>query len=140
MITIPFSIALIISMVFLRLFRGFGILEALKRLESRLLRPEKVPIEDLLLGAFVRLRGGLITPKIGNIYLLDLGQKIERGFGFCNNDLLDGLLPGVFPTAILLGLRTDKSRRPLPNRRIKTGFKITALASNFQKTVYKWSW
>ena len=67
------SIAPIVSIVFPRLIRGLGILETLSRLGSRLLRPGRVPVENLFFTAFVRLRGGLMAPKIANIHLLDSG-------------------------------------------------------------------
>ena len=49
-------------MVFLRLVRGLGVLGALKRLGSRLLRSGKIPVKNLLLGAFIYLVGGSMAP------------------------------------------------------------------------------
>ena len=97
-------------MVFPRPVRGLGILAALKRLRSNLLRPERVPIKDLLLGVFVHLVERLIAPKTATIYFSDPKQKIGVGFSLCSNGFLNGLLPIVLSTAILLGL--DINRRP----------------------------
>ena len=94
-------------MVLLSLIKGFGVLGALRRLEIRLLRPGKVLIEDFLLDAFVRLRGRLMASKTVNIPFFDSGQKVESGFSLYNDGLLDGLLPGILLTTILLCLSTD---------------------------------
>ena len=45
--------------------------------------------------------------KIASIYFLDPRRTIEGGFSLRGNGLLNGLLPGVLLTAILLGLGTD---------------------------------
>ena len=95
-------------MIFLRPIQGLSVLEVLKRLESGFLRCGKVPVEDFLFGAFVCLKRELMAPRIASIYLLDPGQKVESGFGLYGNRVLDDLLLGVYLTAILLGLGTNK--------------------------------
>ena len=54
-------IALIIFIVFSRLVGGRGVFGALKRLESRLLRSGKIPIENFFFDMFIYLRGGLMA-------------------------------------------------------------------------------
>ena len=49
-----------------------------------------------------------MVPKTPNIRFLDPEQKVEDGFSLCGDGFFNGLLPGVFATAILLGLGTDR--------------------------------
>ena len=107
-ITTASSIALIVSMVFPRPFRGLGVLEALKRLESSRLKPRKVLVENFFFGAFIYLERRSMAPRIVSIHISDLRRKVESGFGLHNNGLHHDLLPSVFLTAILLGLSTDR--------------------------------
>ena len=102
------SIASIVPTVTLMSIWGLGILRELMRLGFRLLRPGRVPVDDLFLSTFVCLRGRLMAPKTARIYLLNLRQKVKSSFALCSNGLLDGLLPNVLPTAILLGLSMDR--------------------------------
>ena len=103
-----FSIMPIIFMVLLRPVRDLGMHGALKKLGSKLLKPEKVLIENFLFSAFVPLEEKLMTPRTANIYLLNPERKVGSGFSFCNNGLLDGLFLDVFPMANLFSLSTDK--------------------------------
>ena len=45
--------------------------------------------------------------RIISIYVSEPEQKVESGFGLCGDGLFNGLLLGVFLTAIFLGLGTD---------------------------------
>ena len=105
-----FSILPIILIALSGLVKGLDVLGALKRLGFELLRFEKVLVEDLLLDAFICLEKQLMALKTANIYLLDLRQKVESGFGLCGNGFLDGLIPVVFLTDILLSLSTNKEQ------------------------------
>ena len=107
-ITTAFFIAPIVLIVFSRPVQGLGVLEALQKVESRLLKLGKVSIKNLLLGAFIKLGGGLMAPTIAAIYLLDPKGKVEGSFGLCGNGFLNGLLSSIFSTAILLGLGIDR--------------------------------
>ena len=49
-----------------------------------------------------------MAPKTASIYFSDPGQKVEGGFTLYSDDFLNGLLPGIFSMAILLGLGTDE--------------------------------
>ena len=51
-----------------------------------------------------------MAPRMASIYFSNLGRKVESGFDHCSNELLNARLPGVFLTAIVLGLGMD--RRP----------------------------
>ena len=102
------SIALIFAMVFQKLVKCFSVLRALTKLGSRLLRSRKIPVESLLLSAFVRLGRGLIVPMAANIYPSDPRQKVESFFDLCSEDFFDGLLLGVLLTVILLDLGMNK--------------------------------
>ena len=95
-------------MVFLRPVRSLGVFGVLKRLGFKFLRPGKILVENLFLGAFVCFGEGLIATWAANIYLLDQGQKVQSGFGLQCVSLLDVLLPGILLTAILLGLGMDE--------------------------------
>ena len=107
MITTTFVIASIVFIVFSRLVQNLGVLEALKRLKSTFLRLEKVLVGDLFFGAFVRLGRRSMAPRTVNIYFLDPGRKVEGGFGLRGNGFLNGLLPDVLLTAILLSPGRD---------------------------------
>ena len=48
-----------------------------------------------------------MAPKTANIYFSNPRRKVEGGFDFHGNSFFNGLLPGIFPTAILLGLGID---------------------------------
>ena len=110
MITTTSSITSIVLMIFLRPVQSFGILGALKRLKSRLLRLEKVPFKDFFFGTFVRLKEGSIAPRTVNIYFSNPRRKIKGGFSFRGNGFLNGLLSSILSMAILLGL--GMHRRP----------------------------
>ena len=97
----------IVFMVFQRPVRGLRVLGALRKLGSRLLKPERVLIKDLFFDAFVYLKRGLMAARIANIYLSNPRRKVKSGFGL-HSDGFDGLLLGVFPTAILVCLGTDR--------------------------------
>ena len=107
MITASF-IAPIVFMVLPRSIQGLGVFRALRRLRSKLLKSRRVPVEDLLFGAFVCLGGRLMALKIVSIYFSDLRRKVEGRFSLCGNSLLNGLLLGVFLTAILLSLSINE--------------------------------
>ena len=87
-----FFIALMISIVFSRLVQSLGVFGVLRRLRSRLLRPKRVLVKNLLLDAFVRLEGGSIAPKTAIIHLLNPRRQVENGFGLHNNGFLNSLL------------------------------------------------
>ena len=108
MITRAFFIILIIFIVFLRLVRGLGIYRALKKLKSRLLRAKKILVENFFLIAFVRLEEKLMAQYTANIYLSDLGRKVESSFGLYIDGFLDSLFSGILPIAILFGLGIDE--------------------------------
>ena len=134
-----FSIAFIISVVFSRPIWGLGILRALRTLKSKLLRPGRVPVENLLFVAFVRLGGGLIAPKTANIYFSNPRRKVKGGFGLRGNSFFNGLLTGILSTPSYLAWVQIKNRRLFCNKQIRTGSKIIASALNSWKTVYKCS-
>ena len=71
-ITIVFSIALIIFIVFLRPVRSFDVFEVLKRLGFRLLRPRKVLDENFFFDIFVYLGKRSMALWTVNIYFWDL--------------------------------------------------------------------
>ena len=52
------SIAPIVFIIFPKLVKSFGVLGALRRLKSRLLRPRKIPVKTLFLDVFVCLEEG----------------------------------------------------------------------------------
>ena len=64
-------------MVFLRLVRGFDVLEALKKLDFILLRPWKIPVKNLFFSAFVYFKKGLMALKIANIYFLAKNRRLK---------------------------------------------------------------
>ena len=95
-------------MVFPRLVRGPIVLKALKRLGFKILKPRRILVEEFLFAALVRLVKRLMAPKITSIYFSDPRRKAEGGFSLRSDGLFNGLLLGVFPTALSLGLGTDR--------------------------------
>ena len=51
---------------------------------------------------------GTMALGVANIYLTDLGWKVEGSFGLFNNGFPDDLVSNVFSTAVLLGPSTDR--------------------------------
>ena len=94
-------------MVLLRPVRGLGILRALRKIGSRLLRSRRVLVKNLLFNVFIRLEKRLMAPNIVNIHFSNSERKFEGGFGLRGKDFLNDLFPSVFLTAILIGLGTD---------------------------------
>ena len=64
--------------------------------------------EDFFLGAFICLKRKLIASKTASIHFSNPRQKVKSGFGLRGDGFLHALLLGVFPTAILLGLGTNR--------------------------------
>ena len=107
--TISFSIAPTFLMVPARSFGGFSTLKLMGRQDLYFLRLKAEEIGVFIAGVFFGLESKrAIAPKAASTHLMDPWRKIEDGFGFCNNGLLDGLVPNILPTALLLGLGTDK--------------------------------
>ena len=132
--TIGFSIILFFLVVPTRSLGGFKILGTIGRKSLCFLKLKVEEIEVFIVGVLFELRSRrAMAPGVVNIYLTDQGKKVEGGFGLRNDSFPDGLVPSVFPTAVLLVLRTNEE--PLRNKRIKTGSEVTVLASNLQKTV-----
>ena len=107
-ITTASSSAPFVLMVLSRLVQGLDFLGAMRRLGSGLLRPGRVLVRNFLFGVFIYFEGGLMAPRTASIHFSDAGQKVESGFGLFSDGFFDGLLSGVLPTAILLGLGTNK--------------------------------
>ena len=97
---------LIVFMVFSKLVKGLGLLRALRKLGSRLLRPRKIPVKNFFFSIFDRLKKELMALCKANIYLLNLKQKVESSFGLHGDSFLDDLLLGVFSMVVLLNLGT----------------------------------
>ena len=103
-ITRIFSIAFIFLVGFLRFLKRLGILEAVRRQDFTLIKPERIPVKNLLFGVFLYLWKRWIAPRTINIYFTDPKQKVECRFGFWNNSFLDGIPSDIFLTIIMIGL------------------------------------
>ena len=114
-----------------------GKLRAMRRHGSYLLRAEWK--ETFVLGVILgRFWGGAMAPGAASIYLVDPQKKVQSGFSFSRNGHPNGLVAIVFLMTFLLGLARMDGLGLSRNRGIKTGSKITMLASNSGKTVCKY--
>ena len=95
-------------MIFLRPVRGFDIFGALRRLEFRLLKFEKISVKPLFFTAFVYLGGKSMAPWIANVYPSNSQRKVKSGFDLCRNVFLDGMPASVLLATILIDLGTDR--------------------------------
>ena len=102
------STILIVSIILLGHVKGFDVFGALRKLESRPLKPKKILFVIFILGTFICIERGFIVPKSKTIYLSNSGKEFETGFGLCGNSFLDDLLSVVFLATVLIGLNTDR--------------------------------
>ena len=125
------AIILIVPIFLVVLAKSLGLsrLEAIRKYGLCLMRAERkgASILGMTLGRFwVRT----VAPGTASIDFTDLGKKVQDGFGLSRDSLPNDLVPGIFPTIFLLAWARMEGLRPLQNRRIKTGFKITLSTSN----------
>ena len=107
--TIGFTIATVFFMFSARSLEGLNMLEAKEKQDFWFLRLRAEGIWAFISGVFFGLgSGGVMALGAVNIYLTDLEQKVEGGFGLRGDSVLDGLVSDIVPTAILLGLDMDK--------------------------------
>ena len=107
--TIGFFIAIILLVVTARSFGGFSTLRAIGREGSYFLKLKTEGTRASITGVLFKLGGrGAIAPGAASIYLTKPKQKVECGFGLYGNAFLDGLVPSIFLTTILLDLGTDE--------------------------------
>ena len=86
----------------------------MRRRDLCFLRLRAETIGAFIVGLFFELEEGeTMGLGIVNIHLMDLGQKIEDGFGLHGNDFPKGLIADVFSMAILFDLGIDRGPKPI---------------------------
>ena len=106
---IDFSTALIFFVLLAKSFEGLNMLGTIEKQSLCFVRLRAEEIGAFILGMFFRLRaGGVMALEVASIYLTDSKQKVKGGFGLRSNGFLNGLIPSVFLTAVLLSFDMDR--------------------------------
>ena len=97
-----------IFVVFLRSLIGLNGLRWVRRQRFKLLKFERIPVKNLLFGAFIYLEKRLMALKATSIHFSDPGRKVGSDFSLRGNGFSDGLFLDVFLATILIGLGRDR--------------------------------
>ena len=106
--TIGFSFTSTLYVVLARFLTGLSTLKTMERKGLCFLRLKTKKIGVFIAGVLFRLGGGkAMALGAASIYLTDPKKKVKSGYSLCNDGFLDGLIPDVLLTIVLLDLSID---------------------------------